>query len=98
MRGKEGDRGMARLWVDEISRRTVLRLGVSAAALLSMPFSLGRRAEAAGSPHFLVTFFADGGWDPTQTLAAHDPHDATDGIDVDVPGQPASLIMSVGGL
>ena len=89
---------MGALWVDGVSRRTVLRLGVSAAALLSVPWSLGRRAEAAGTPHFLVTFFGDGGWDPTQTLDAHDPLDATDGIDVDVPGQPPSALRSVGGL
>ncbi len=86
------------MWKDEVSRRTVLRLGMSAAAVLSMPLSFGRRAEAAGSPHFLVTFFADGGWDPTQTLDAHDPLDATDGIDVDVPGQPPSQITAVSGL
>src|SRR5262245_35352143 len=89
---------MRAMWEDGISRRTVLRLGVSAAALLSVPWSLGRRAEAAGTPHFLVTFFGDGGWDPTQTLDAHDPLDATDGIDVDVPGQPPSALRSVGGL
>ena len=89
---------MGALWEDEMSRRTVLRLGASAAALLAVPWPLGRRAEAAGSPHFLVTFFADGGWDPTQTLDAHDPLDASDGIDVDVPGQPPSRIATVGGL
>jgi uncharacterized protein (DUF1501 family) len=41
---------------------------------------------------------ADGGWDPTLTLDAHDPLDQTDGIDVDVPGQPPSVVRTVGGL
>jgi uncharacterized protein (DUF1501 family) len=79
-----------------LTRRSLLRLGLSGAALAAMPWPLRGSAFAAGAPHFLVTFFCDGGWDPTQTLDAHDPLDATDGIDVDVPGQPVSQIVTVG--
>jgi len=58
-----------------------------------------RRAGAqVASPHFLVVFEADGGWDPTQVFDVHDPNDAADGVDVDNPGQPASVITTVGGL
>jgi uncharacterized protein (DUF1501 family) len=84
-----------------VSRRSILRLGLGTAALLAAPWPFGgRRAFAVpgASPHFLVTFFADGGWDPTQVLDPHDPADATDGIDVDVPGEPASVLASAGGL
>src|SRR5262249_32127260 len=52
--------------------------------------------------HFLVMMFADGGWDPTQTIDVHDPLDPNDGIDVDVPfdisGLPASQVRTVSGL
>ena len=68
-----------------MTRRNVLQLGLSTAALLAMP-PLGRIAKAdPTNPHFLVMFFSDGGWDPTQTLDPHDPLDMTDGVDVDVP-------------
>ena len=53
------------------SRRGVLRLGMTTAAMLAAPWPLGRRRSAAAVPvptHFVVTFFADGGWDPTQVL------------------------------
>jgi hypothetical protein len=49
-----------------------------------------------------VTFFGDGGWDVTQVFDVHDPLDATDGIDVDVPeavsGLPPSVVANAGGL
>jgi uncharacterized protein (DUF1501 family) len=90
---------MGALWEDDISRRTLLRIGLTSAALVALPWPLRRRAEAAGaSPHLLVTFIGDGGWDVTQVLDAHDPADATDGVDVDVPGQPPSLLATAGGL
>jgi uncharacterized protein (DUF1501 family) len=88
-----------------LSRRGVLRLGLTTAALLASPVPLLRRkafADGPARPHFLVTLFCDGGWDPTQVLDPHDPLDMTDGIDVDVPeavsGLPASGLASVGGL
>jgi uncharacterized protein (DUF1501 family) len=90
---------MRTLWDDEVTRRSLLKLGVTAAALLATPWPARRPAAAAnGTPHFLVTFFADGGWDPTQTLDPHDPLDSTDGVDVDVPGQPVSQFRTVSGL
>ena len=82
-----------------LSRRAVLQLGAAGAAVLLVPGPIRRRANAqAASPHFLVVFEADGGWDPTQVFDVHDPSDATDGVDVDNPGQPASIITTVSGL
>jgi uncharacterized protein (DUF1501 family) len=89
---------MRTLWKEDLSRRSVLQLGIAGAALLAVPWPLQRRAQAqAASPHFTVVFQADGGWDPTQVFDPHDPNDPTDGIDVDVPGQPPSTIVTVGG-
>jgi uncharacterized protein (DUF1501 family) len=86
-------------WTDGLTRRTFVKGGLAGAALLAAPWPLRRAAEAeAANPHFLVTMIADGGWDPTLTLDAHDPLDQTDGIDVDVPGQPPSVVRTVGGL
>src|SRR5438309_8794785 len=89
------------MWNEAITRRAMLRLGVSSAALLALPGRLGRVAGAATAPHFLVTFIADGGWDVTQVFDVHDPLDATDGIDVDVPqaisGLPPSRVATAGG-
>ena len=85
------------LWDDEISRRHLLRMGLTSAALMALPWRPGAVARAqSANPHFMVVFFGDGGWDVTQVLDAHDPNDATDGIDVDVPGQPVSQIATVG--
>jgi uncharacterized protein (DUF1501 family) len=87
---------------NQLTRRALLQLGLSGAALVALGFPWRRDALAAGSPHFLVTFFGDGGWDPTQVLDVHDPLDPTDGIDVDVPqaisGLPPSQIATVSGL
>lgn len=83
------------------SRRGVLRLGITTAAMLAAPWPLARRRSYGAIPvptHFVVTFFADGGWDPTQVLDPHDPNDMSDGIDVDVPGEPVSTIASASGL
>jgi uncharacterized protein (DUF1501 family) len=86
-------------WETAITRRGLLRIGLTGAALAAIPWPFGGRVAAASpDPHLLITLIADGGWDTTQVLDAHDPADATDGIDVDVPGQPASLIASAGGL
>lgn len=89
-------------WKEAMTRRNVLQLGLSTAALLAMP-PLGRIAKAdPTNPHFLVMLFSDGGWDPTQTLDPHDPLDMTDGVDVDVPeaisGLPPSQIATLGGI
>jgi uncharacterized protein (DUF1501 family) len=90
---------MRSLWYRDLTRRRVLQLGAAGAAMLASPLPLRRTAWAAGgAPHFLVVFQADGGWDPTQVFDVHDPADATDGVDVDVPGQPASQITTVGGI
>ena len=94
---------MRTLWEDQVSRRTLLKLGVSSAALMAMPWPFRRDAWAdAANPHFLVTFVGDGGWDVTQVFDVHDPLDATDGVDVDVPqaisGLPPSQIATVGGI
>ncbi len=89
---------MRSMWNQELTRRAVLQLGTAAAALLATPWPFGRQARAATTPNFLVVLQADGGWDPTQVFDVHDPADTTDGIDVDVPGQPASLIATAGGL
>ena len=90
---------MGALCEEDLTRRTLLRLGLASAVLAAAPWPLGRTAAAATrGPHLLVTFFADGGWDPTQVLDVHDPLDATDGIDVDVPGQPPSQIATAGGI
>ncbi len=87
---------------DAISRRSVLQIGLSTAALLAMPPMRWIAKADPTNPHFLVMLFADGGWDPTQTLDVHDPLDATDGIDVDVDptvsGLPASQIATLGGI
>ncbi|TMA52290.1 MAG: hypothetical protein E6J76_07680, partial [Deltaproteobacteria bacterium] len=86
----------------ELTRRTLLKAGLSSAALMALPWSFARRASAAVAPHFLVTFIGDGGWDVTQVFDVHDPADQTDGIDVDVPqavsGLPPSQIATVGGI
>jgi uncharacterized protein (DUF1501 family) len=80
----------------------MLKLGLSGAALLACPWAARREALAAGNPHFLVTFVADGGWDVTQVFDVHDPLDSTDGVDVDVPtaisGLPPSQIATAGGV
>jgi uncharacterized protein (DUF1501 family) len=80
----------------------MLQIGLSTAALLAMPPMRWIAKADPTNPHFLVMLFADGGWDPTQTLDVHDPLDATDGIDVDVDptvsGLPASQIATVGGI
>ncbi len=89
---------------DTLSRRGLLRLGVAGAALLACPGPLLRRRAFAQArqPHFFVMMFADGGWDPTQTIDPHDPLDTSDGIDVDVPesisGLPPSTLTTAGGL
>ncbi|TMA46428.1 MAG: DUF1501 domain-containing protein [Deltaproteobacteria bacterium] len=86
----------------ELTRRTLLKAGLSSAALMALPWSFARRASAAVAPHFLITFIGDGGWDVTQVFDVHDPADQTDGIDVDVPqavsGLPPSQIATVGGI
>ena len=93
---------MRTLWDDEISRRTLLRLGVSSAALMMLPWPRRAAWAQAANPHFLVTFFGDGGWDVTQVFDVHDPLDTTDGVDVDVPevisGLPPSQIATAGGI
>lgn len=89
-------------WNEAMTRRNVLQLGVSTAALLTLPPMRWLAHADPANPHFLVMLFADGGWDPTQTLDVHDPLDATDGIDVDVDpaisGLPVSQIATVGGI
>lgn len=91
-------------FTDAFTRRGLLRLGVAGAALLTCPGPLFRRRAfgQARAPHFFVMMFADGGWDPTQTIDPHDPLDESDGIDVDVPeavsGLPPSTIATAGGL
>jgi uncharacterized protein (DUF1501 family) len=86
----------------ELTRRTLLKFGLSSAALMALPWSFARRLDAAVAPHFLVTFIGDGGWDVTQVFDVHDPADPTDGIDVDVPqavsGLPPSQIATAGGI
>jgi uncharacterized protein (DUF1501 family) len=87
----------------ELTRRALLQLGVSGVALLGFPKVFESRAwGATGGPHFVVTFIADGGWDVTQVLDPHDPADAGDGIDVDVPtaisGLPASQLAAAGAI
>lgn len=82
----------------DLSRRSLLRAALASAALLGLPLPRRRAAlAAAGSPHFLITCFANGGWDVTQVLDPHDPLDATDGIDVDVPGLPPSAVRTTDG-
>ncbi|HWP65544.1 MAG TPA: DUF1501 domain-containing protein [Candidatus Limnocylindria bacterium] len=86
-----------------MTRRTLLQLGVATAATLATPWPLRRLAMAASRPpHFLVTMVCDGGWDVTQVFDVHDPLDASDGVDVDVPtdisGLPPSQIATAGGL
>ncbi|MGH7895746.1 MAG: DUF1501 domain-containing protein [Candidatus Binatia bacterium] len=85
-----------------MTRRNVLQLGLSTAALLTMPPLRWLAKADPLNPHFLVMLMADGGWDPTQTLDVHDPLDTTDGIDVDVDplisGLPVSQIATVGGI
>ncbi len=87
---------------DAISRRSVLQIGLSTAALLAMPPMRWIAKADPTNPHFLIMLFADGGWDPTQTLDVHDPLDTTDGIDVDVDptisGLPVSQIATAGGI
>jgi uncharacterized protein (DUF1501 family) len=91
-------------WNEDVTRRGLLKLGVAGAALLSCPGTIlrGQAFAQSASPHFLVMMFADGGWDPTQTIDVHDPLDPNDGIDVDVPfdisGLPASQVRTVSGL
>jgi uncharacterized protein (DUF1501 family) len=85
-----------------MTRRNVLQMGLSTAALLTMPPLRWVAKADPTNPHFLVMLFSDGGWDPTQTLDVHDPLDATDGIDVDVDplisGLPVSQIATAGGI
>ena len=85
-----------------MTRRNVLQMGLSTAALLTMPPLRWVAKADPTNPHFLVMLFSDGGWDPTQTLDVHDPLDPTDGIDVDVDplisGLPASQIATAGGI
>ena len=70
---------MRTLWKDDLSRRSVLQLGIAGAALLAAPWPLQRKAQAqSAAPHFTVLFQADGGWDPTQVFDAHNPNDNTD--------------------
>ena len=77
---------MRKLWDDALTRRTALKLGLSTAAFMAVPWAFREVAQAQGaSPHFLVTLFGDGGWDPTQTLDPHDPSNPNDGVDVDHP-------------
>jgi uncharacterized protein (DUF1501 family) len=89
-------------WKEAMTRRNVLQLGLSTAALLTMPPMRWLANADPTNPRFLVMLFSDGGWDPTQTLDVHDPLDPTDGIDVDVPqaisGLPPSQIATVGGI
>jgi uncharacterized protein (DUF1501 family) len=89
-------------WNEAMTRRSVLQLGLSTAALLTMPPMRWLAKADPTNPHFLVMLFADGGWDPTQTLDVHDPLDTTDGIDVDVDPAisllPVSQIATVGGI
>ena len=91
-----------RTWNETMTRRSVMKLGLSATTLLMCPPMTWMAKADPLHPHFLVMLFSDGGWDPTQTLDVHDPLDATDGIDVDVPqaisGLPPSQIATVGGV
>ena len=91
---------MRKLWEDALTRRTALKLGLSTAAFMAVPWAFREVAQAQGaSPHFLVTLFGDGGWDPTQTLDPHDPLDTTDGVDVDHPLEVTpSHLVTLGGL
>ncbi len=85
-----------------MTRRNVLRMGLSTAALLTLPPLRWVAKADPTNPHFLVMLYSDGGWDPTQTLDVHDPLDTTDGIDVDVDptitGLPVSQIATAGGI
>jgi uncharacterized protein (DUF1501 family) len=91
-----------RTWNETMTRRSVMKLGLSATTLLMCPPMTWMAKADPLHPHFLVMLFSDGGWDPTQTLDVHDPLDMTDGIDVDVPqaisGLPPSQIATVGGI
>lgn len=90
---------MANWFTDDLSRRNLLRLGVTSAVLAAVPWPFARQARAdAADPHLIITFLADGGWDVTQVFDVHDPTDATDGVDVDIPGDPVSAIRTVGPL
>jgi len=89
-------------WNEGMTRRGVIQLGLSTAALLVAPPMRWLAQADPNNPRFLVMLFADGGWDPTQTLDVHDPLDMTDGIDVDVDpavtGLPLSTIATAGGI
>ena len=89
-------------WNETMTRRSVMKLGLSATTLLMCPPMTWMANADPLHPHFLVMLYSDGGWDPTQTLDVHDPLDATDGIDVDVPqaisGLPPSQIATAGGI
>jgi uncharacterized protein (DUF1501 family) len=75
---------------NELTRRTLLKLGVTSATLAAIPWAVTKEARATeANPHLLITFHGDGGWDPTQVLDYHDPLDSTDGVDVDHPAQVA---------
>ena len=91
---------MRKLWDDALTRRTALKLGLSAAVFSAVPWPFRQVAQAQNaSPHFLVTLFGDGGWDPTQTLDPHDPLNTTDGVDVDHPLEVVpSTLVTLGGL
>src|SRR4030095_13057078 len=90
---------MRKLWDDELTRRTALKLGLSTAVFMAVPWPFQKAAQAqSASPHFLVTLFGDGGGAPTQTLAPHNPLDTTDGVDVDHPLELApSQLVTIGG-
>jgi uncharacterized protein (DUF1501 family) len=94
---------MSKHYDPTITRRAVMKLGLTSAALATVPLLGQRKAWAdAANPHLVVTFHSDGGWDPTQVLDPHDPLDQTDGVDVDVPqlisGLPPSQIVTMGDL
>ena len=94
---------MSKYYDPTITRRAVMKLGLTSAALATVPLLGQRRAWAdPNNPHLFVIFHSDGGWDPTQVLDPHDPLDQTDGVDVDVPQAistlPPSQIVTTGNL
>jgi uncharacterized protein (DUF1501 family) len=93
---------MSNPWNEELSRRTLLRIGLTSAALMAVPWRPRLARAQSATPHFLVLFEGDGGWDVTQVFDVHDPNSVTDSIDVDVPqatsGLPPSQIATAGGI
>lgn len=83
-----------------VTRRGLLKLGLTGAALATTALGARRAQADPAHPHLLVTFHSDGGWDPTQVLDPHDPADTSDAIDVDVPelvsGLAPSMLATVG--